>query len=388
MNPHRLAYGFAHDMPFAQITALTLFVSIIFSKEKKRIPVDGLILVWLLFVLFMGITTIFAYFPEYAFEQYSRIFKIQLIVFLTIILIAEMKKIEYLIWIIVLSIGYYSAKGGLFTIMTAGAYRVWGPESSFIEDNNSLAVATLMVIPLMAFLHRITISQSIKFFLMLMMIFSAFSVIGSNSRGAFLAIGALGFSYFIKSNNKLFTSLILIIMAVLLLSFAPESWFKRMDTIKGYEEDSSALGRLNAWEYAFNAANDNLLGVGLESWSPQTFALYAPDPQDVHAAHSIYFSVLADHGWFGLLLFLTIHLLNWRRLGALIKNTAQVKEFERINYLARMLQVSLTAYLVGGAFLSLSYYDLPWHIISFTLILERILDTKEESMSNHRIRSS
>lgn len=37
--------------------------------------------------------------------------------------------------------------------------------------------------------------------------------------------------------------------------------------------------------------------------------------------------------------------------------------------LARMLQVSLVAYLSGGAFLSLSYFDLPWHLIAVALLL-------------------
>ncbi len=53
----------------------------------------------------------------------------------------------------VASLGFYGVKGGIFTIATGGAYRVWGPPESFIEGNNELALALIMTIPLMRFLQ-------------------------------------------------------------------------------------------------------------------------------------------------------------------------------------------------------------------------------------------
>jgi putative inorganic carbon (hco3(-)) transporter len=143
-----------------------------------------------------------------------------------------------------------------------------------------------------------------------------------------------------------------------------------MDTIQTYQSDSSAMGRINAWHYAFNAANDNFLGMGFDAWSLKTFAIYAPDPSNYHVAHSIYFSVLGDHGWFGLLLFLIIYFLVWFKLSKVIKITNDSPELKNYNFLAKMFQVILIAYFVGGAFLSLSYFDLPWHIISFIVLLD------------------
>ena len=306
MNPHRLAYGFAYDMPFAQIAALTLFVAMIISSYEKQFPVRNIIVVWVLFIIWMGITTLNAYFPEDALEYYIRIVKIQLIVFITMVLITDMKKLRHLIWVIVLSIGYFSVKGGVFTVLTAGSHRVFGPSYSFISDNNHLAIAVLMTIPLMVYLRQTTDKHWLKHVLSFFIISSLFTVIGSQSRGAFLAIIIVGFFYWIKSDRKIMISIFLFIIGGSILSFMPESWYMRMNTIENYDEDSSAMGRINAWEYAFNAANDQFFGVGLNSWSLETFLLYAPNPTDVHAAHSIYFSVLADHGWLGLFLFLLI----------------------------------------------------------------------------------
>ena len=114
----------------------------------------------------------------------------------------------------------------------------------------------------------------------------------------------------------------------------------------------------------------------MESWSTSTFAIWAPNPTDVHAAHSIYFSILADHGWPGLILYVLILGLTWRRLSKVIKLTINNKDLYAENLLARMVQVSLIAYMSGGAFLSLSYFDLPWHLFAVAIILQNHLTRK------------
>ena len=64
MNPHRFTWGFAYDMPFAQIVAITLLVSLLLSKEKLRLPWNAIVATWCVFILWMSISTIFAVFPE------------------------------------------------------------------------------------------------------------------------------------------------------------------------------------------------------------------------------------------------------------------------------------------------------------------------------------
>ncbi|MGZ8161559.1 MAG: putative O-glycosylation ligase, exosortase A system-associated [Methylobacter sp.] len=373
MNPHRLCYGFAYDAPLAQITAIVLVGSMLLSKETKKFPINPITFLWIIFVLFMGITTFFAYFPIEAALQYKQVIKIQLIVFFTLMLITDMDKLNKMIWVIVLSIGFYSVKGGVFTLLTGGAFRVWGPAGSYIEDNNSLAVAVLMIIPLMVYLYQTNNKKWIKQGLLAAIVLSLFNVLGSQSRGALVAIIAVGAFYWTKSQSKVASSIFIAILAISLLTFMPESWYQRMDTINTYEQDGSAMGRINAWIYAYNAAHHNLLGMGFESWSRETFALYAPNPENVHAAHSIYFSVLGDHGWIGLSLYLLIYLMTWRKLVSIIKQTAKKEELKQFHSLAKMLQIGFIAYFTGGAFLSLSYFDLPWHFISIVIIISPIV---------------
>jgi probable O-glycosylation ligase (exosortase A-associated) len=370
MNPHRLAYGFASTMPFAQIVAITLFISILLSRDKLTLPKGSIVFVWILFILWMGVSTMFALVPEAALFQFIKVIKIQLITFLTLLLINDKTKLDQLIWVIVASIGFFSFKGGIFTILNAGFYRVYGPSESFIAENNALALATLMIIPLMLYLYRISRGRKWTQRLLISSIFlSIVSVAGSQSRGALVALLAVAGVFWLKSKTKTLSGLAVVLVAFGVFSFMPESWHERMSTITNYEEDASAMGRINAWAYSLNVANDRLTGAGLESWTNWTFAIYAPVPDDVHAAHSIYFSPLADHGWPGLILFVLILALTWYSTSLIIKESAGGKTTEELGFLAKMLQISLVAYMAGGAFLSLTYFDLPWHMVAIVVII-------------------
>jgi len=374
-----MAYGFAFSMPFAQVAAICLILSILISKERQSIPWNLITIIWVIYIILMGITTLTAYFPDAAAVQFEKTIKIQLVTFLTFVVITDFEKLKKLLWVIVLSIGYFSVKGGIFTIMTGGKNRVWGPPGGFIEDNNSLAIAILMIIPLMIYLLYATTNKWVKRGLFSSIILSLFSALGSQSRGALLAILVVGLFFWIKSQKKILSGILIIITCCSLFAFMPESWLDRMNTIEKYEQDDSAMGRLNAWKYAYNAANDNVLGMGFDSWSYETFELYAPNPLDMHAAHSIYFSVLADHGWIGLTLFVFIYFLTWNKLKHIIKKTNDSEELSEYNLLARMLQVSLIAYFVGGAFLSISYFDLPWHLVCFVVLLDLFLNKSQNN---------
>ena len=68
-------------------------------------------------------------------------------------------------------------------------------------------------------------------------------------------------------------------LSVGLLSFMPDTWYDRMNTIESYEEDTSAMGRINAWHFAFNLAIDKpLVGGGFQAFTRESFFTHAPIP--------------------------------------------------------------------------------------------------------------
>ena len=288
MNPHRLCWGAAYNFPFAQVVAITVMASMVANSKKLFPPIwNALTITWVLFVVWMMITTLFAINDHIAYELLEKVLKVQLIVFLIMFVLRSKKDVNTLVWVTFLSLAYFGVKGGIFVIRNGGTGTVWGPAQSFIAGNNELAVAMLMAIPLGLFLASTTNNIWIRraLYVSLPLMFAA--VVGSNSRGALLAIAAvLGFAW-LKGKHKLLWLAPGILIIPLMFMFMPESWSNRMSTIQTYEEDSSAMGRLNAWKYSINLANDRIVGGGFYNWSSKTFAIWAPDPTDVHAAHSI-----------------------------------------------------------------------------------------------------
>ena len=106
MNPHRLACGFSTTMPFAQIVAITTLVAMLVSREPKKMPVTTVTVVLALFLIWMTVTTFFALVPPLAWQQLEKVMKIQLMIFVAMMLINTRKRLDILVWTIVASIGF------------------------------------------------------------------------------------------------------------------------------------------------------------------------------------------------------------------------------------------------------------------------------------------
>ncbi len=127
MNPHRLCYGFMYDMPVVQIVAITTLIGMLASQGAKRMVWSREVAVLLMFVAWMGLTTIQAPYFDLATVQYVKVIKIQILTFMTLLMLTSRERVHLFIWVIVLSIGFYGVKGGIFTVVHGGVYRVQGP---------------------------------------------------------------------------------------------------------------------------------------------------------------------------------------------------------------------------------------------------------------------
>jgi len=124
---------------------------------------------------------------------------------------------------------------------------------------------------------------------------------------------------------------------------------------------------------AFNMAKDRPLGGGFDSFQEYSFDLYAPDPEDVHDSHSIYFEVLGEHGFVGLVLFLILGLMTWRTASWVIGRARRDREKRWAADLAAMIQVSLVGYATAGAFVGLAYFDYYYTLIALVVLCKIVL---------------
>lgn len=372
MNPHKLAWGFALNIPFALMTAVVTLTVYLFSKEPKRMPWTAETILLVVFLGWVTFTSFFALYPHLAWAQWDKVLKIQIMTLLTAMLITDRKRLEGLVWVIALSLAFYGVKGGIFTILKGGVYHVQGPATTFIAGNNELGLAMIMTIPLLRYLHLQTQNKLMRMGLAASMVLTGLAAIGTQSRGALLAAAAMGGLLWLKSRNKATTAIYIIAAVGLIAMIMPQEYWDRMHTIKTYQQDASAMGRINAWHTAFNLAKDRITGGGFETFQYQTFHQYAPDPENVHDVHSIYFEVMGEHGFIGFGLFVLIGLLAWRTGSKVIRECRKDPERKWATDLAAMTQVSMVGYATGGAFLGLAYFDYYYHLVIILVLTYQI----------------
>jgi putative inorganic carbon (hco3(-)) transporter len=375
MNPHRLVWSVS-DWPFAAATAGVTMLGLIFTRDKKHFPFTPLTFSLMLFVLWVLVAVNFSIDKDPYTEMLSRVLKIQIMIFVALIALTEKRHIIWLTGVLCASIAFYGVKGGIFTLATGGAFLVWGPYGSFIEGNNEIALAIILVIPLMFFFVGYTKNKWIKLGLFAAMGLSVIASLGSHSRGALLGMAAMVMMLWWRSGKRLVLAPILAAFGISVLLFMPQDWWDRMATISTYEEDTSAMGRINAWHAMWNIATDRFFGGGFKIYNVETFARYAPNPEDVHAAHSIYFQILGEHGFVGLFLFLLVGALTWLNASWIRRNARKVQDMQWAGSLASMCQVSMFGFAVGGAFLSLAYFDLPYNILIIVVITRKLVEAR------------
>jgi putative inorganic carbon (HCO3(-)) transporter len=370
MNPHRFSWRL-ENAPVGAAVALATLLGIMIKGEIRSIPMRLTTALLVLWVAYTTATTLSSGTPD-AWIEWNRFFRILVMSFAAMMLLQTRVRLERFIWICMASVAFFGVKGGLFSIVTRGQYRVWGPPGSFIEGNNELALAELMILPLMLYFLRLAKKGWPKIAYYGAFLLNLVSIIFSYSRGALVAFAGLCVVLMARSRYRFQALIMAVILGSAALALSPVEWRDRMFSIKEYKVDESAQGRINAWAFAINLAKDHPFGGGFRTFTKDLFQVYAPNPTDVHDAHSIYFEVLAEQGFPGFAIFLAILFGTLWRLEQLRGRFRKDPERRWIRDLAEMLQYSVVAYMFGGAFLGLAYFDLIYYLVISGVVLDHI----------------
>jgi probable O-glycosylation ligase (exosortase A-associated) len=215
------------------------------------------------------------------------------------------------------------------------------------------------------------------------------AIIGTQSRGATLGLAAVLAFLWLLSKRKAASLVGLLLVFAIVAMVASQEYLSRMDTIKSYQTEESAAGRIMAWKAGVHMALDNpLLGVSAGHFSVAFGTKYKPKdvgPIAWLTAHSMYFLVLGELGFpgivaYGALVFggMASTMAARRRL---LMSSAKDPPPDDIAQSARLLYLltaSVLGFAVAGAFLSVTYYPHVFVLSGILLAARQVT----ESLSN------
>ena len=251
--------------------------------------------------------------------------------------------------------------------------------ATFLGDGNDYSMSLCVLLGFAMFITAGQTSKLKKGLCWAMLGLLVLTIVGTQSRGATLGmIAVFGYMWW-RSPRKAVGVIAIFVAAFAVLLYAPDVYFERMSTLSAPSEESSADGRLHAWRAGARMALNNVFGVGAGNF-PNNFPKYrsADAPTRWMTAHSMYFLVLGELGFLGLLLLLKLVFGNFRSNVRLRKRLLQQQGTDRSRFAADiraldMFNASIVGLAVAGAFLSITYYPHIFVLAALCISLRRLL---------------
>jgi probable O-glycosylation ligase (exosortase A-associated) len=400
--PNAWLYGMASGIRYNLIFTGMAILGYLVHKDKPKVTFGALGGLILLFFIWTTMSSLMGEaLPELTWEIWSRFSKVILLFIFVVLVIDKKLHIDFFLGCVVLSIGFYASLEGLKFIATGGGHRIEGFTGHALGDRNELALAFVITLPICFYLLAEYGKQSRLVRLALFGVIGLLvtSVIGTQSRGGFIALLGLGGYLFMKSERKILLGILIVLLVGALSGIVSDEWTNRMNTINEAGEDASFMGRVVAWKLSFiQAVRHPFFGGGFKSletfpvWKSlsQDFFAYPffytgtalPDENKARAAHSVYFQVMGEHGFIGLGIYLAFVLRAFAGARKVARAARAQVETHWIAALGTMLQLCIFAFCVGGAALSFAYFDLMFALYGLVLVLEsRILPAELKKLA-------
>ena len=399
--PNAWVYGMAGNIRYNLLFTAVAIAAYVLLKNKPKPILGALGTMVLLFFIWTTIsTTLTLAPPERAWDIWNRFAKV-ITLFVFVLLVIEKKlHVDFFLWCVVLSVGFYADLEALKFLLSGGGHKIEGFAGHVLGDRNELSLAFVMTLPICYYLLGEYGQRSRIIWLALLgtMVLIVAAVIGTQSRGGFVALAGFGGYLFLKTDRKVPILFLIVLLAIGLSFFVSDEWTSRMSSIESADADASFMGRVTAWKLSFILAMQNpIFGGGFKSL--ETFSVWSelsrhffnyewfytgtalPNATKARAAHSIYFQVMGEHGFVGLAIFLAC------MVGAFFKARHVARKAKHagiywVQQLATMLQLCIFVYALGGAALSFAYFELFYAIIAILIVLElRILPRERAALA-------
>jgi probable O-glycosylation ligase (exosortase A-associated) len=349
----------------AIILEVVTLLSWIFHLIKTRKHVNWLSFNWM-FLGFLGVitsTVITAKFHQLAYNIFESMAIYFMIYFIATNVVDSFSRLNKLIWMLFLIHFFFSVKGILAGGRGGGA---------FMGDENDFALAMNMMIPFAFFMFMGARNRLKKIGILVILVTMTLAVISSMSRGGWVGLMVTVVLCIIKS-KRIFVSLIIAaILAVAIVSFAPQKYWDEVKTITDTKE-ATAASRINYWKAGVRMfLAYPLTGVGANNGGVN-MPMYYKGERDAatqwgRAFHGTLPQIIGELGGLGMLFYLLMLFTALKYLNRLSRK-GRGDPYNKIAIYANALMVSIISYLTTATFLSTAYYPHLWTLYTLSMIL-------------------
>lgn len=227
-------------------------------------------------------------------------------------------------------------------------------------DNNGAALMLAMGIPLCLYVWD-GVRHWIRWAFLLFIPIIIHAVLTSYSRGAMLSLVITIPIYIIRSRRRVQLLIILMCIGATIPFLAGKEIRERFFTIQESEMDESANARRKSWSIAWQMVNERpVFGFGIRNSNLFTFA-YGADMEG-RTIHSQWLQIAADSGFPALILYLSTIICVFYCCRRVRKSIAERDDWDarKALIIANGCEASLLIFCVGGSFLSLENFELPY----------------------------
>ena len=384
-SPQRLTYWLLNSVQVSLIAFLLAFFGWAAADDKRGLTIAPRQALLFLLLIYCGVTTSVADFPMEALGKWDWAWKALVFAIFLPLTLRTRLRIEALALFMVLCASSIIIVGGIKTLASGGGYGVLNlmvSQNAGLYEGSTLACVAVAIVPIILWLAKYgTIyppDWRVRIFAAALIFACLLIPVGTQARTGLICIGVLGVMMLRHTKRRLLYLGIVGLGLAIAIPNLPESYTKRMDTIKAYQADSSASTRVAVWKWTINYVRDHPWGGGFDAYrgnelridktstegnGGQTNVTKTVEYDQARAYHSAYFEMLGEQGYPGLLIWLAIHLGGLFSMERLRARTKKIAEAQWVSGLAGALFQAHIVYLVGALFIGIAFQPFVFMLI-------------------------